>query len=249
MPQNERTQNVLRWPLRRTFTASELQRAGADEAAELLQRDRALADAEAKIVQRDRRLIEQSHRFANSLQILSSALRSDSRRVVDKDAKAVFDAAATRAFAFARLHRQLAEHEADERFDLNAFLNDIASELQKSTGLRCDIDGEPVTVGGDTGFKLATAVTELVLNARKHAYNERDGGVVHIMCHRMGPNKLRLSVSDRGKGLPKNFRPETAHGIGMLLVVATAKDLNGELSVRNADGASFTLIVPIEHIS
>jgi two-component sensor histidine kinase len=241
-------QDVLRWPQRSGFTAAELQRGTTGEPAQLFERDRALADAEAKIAQRDRQLVELNHRFANSLQILVSSLRSDSRRLVDKDTKTILDVAVTRALSFGKLHRHLAEHEADERLDLYAFLNDIASDLQMSTGLRCDIDGEPVIVSGDTGFKLATAVTELVLNARKHAYNGRDGGVVCITCHKMGANQLRLSVSDRGKGLPRNFRPESAHGIGMSLVVAAAKDLNGELNIRDAGGASFTLIVPIERI-
>jgi two-component sensor histidine kinase len=239
---------VLRFPQRSRSSKKELRLALTDAETQFVQRDRALADAKAQVAQRDRRLVELSHRFANSLQILSSSLRTDSRRVLHEDAKLALDTAAMRVLAVARLHRQLAEHEADERLDLYRFLNDLASELEESTGLRCDIDGESFIVSGDMGFRLATAVTELVLNVRKHADDGKDDGRVCITCHRMGTSQLRLSVSDSGKGLPKGFNPENAHGVGMSLIVAAAKHLNGELNVRNADGACFTLIVPIEQM-
>ena len=199
----------------------------------------------ARIDQHDRRLVELNHRFANSLQALSSFLKIDRGRVVDEDAKTVLDAAAARIFAVARLHRQLAEHEKDERLDLYRFLNDLAADLEDNTELWCNVDGESIMVSGNVGFMLASTVTELVLNARKHAYDGMNGGTVNIGCHRVGSNQLRLSVSDRGKGLPKGFRPENAHGIGMSLVVATAKQLNGELNIRSRDGACFTLLIPI----
>lgn len=210
--------------------------------------DHALANAEARVALYERQLIELNHRFANTLQVISSSLKMDSRRAPHEDTKAALDAAATRVYAAARLHRQLLEHEKDQCLDLNLFLSDLASELNGSTGLRCLVEGESISVSGDMGFKLAAAVTELVLNARKHAYDGKDGGVVHITCHRVGTSQLRVSVLDNGKGLPKDFQPESAHGIGMSLIVAAAKQLNGELNVHNKDGACFTLIVPIEQM-
>ena len=247
MPHSEISRDdILQQPPRSGASANKVQRTSSGVGAEFVERDHALVDLEARVAQLHRRLVELSHRFANSLQVLSSSLKLDSKRALNDDAKAALDGAAIRVYAVARLHRQLAEHETDERLDLYRFLHDIGSELQESTGLRCDIDGESVVVSGDMGFRLATAVTELVLNARKHAYNGKDGGVVRITCHRMGTNQLRLSVSDRGRGLPENFRPEEEHGIGMSLIVAAAKQLNGQLNVRNADGTCFTLIVPVE---
>ena len=153
------------------------------------------SSAQAQLARREREVVELNHRFANTLQILSASLLSDARRMEDAEAQSAFNAASSRVMSMARLHRQLAECRSQAGVDLYRLLLELARELESSVGLSCAFYGEPMTVNADVGFGIATIVTELVLNARKHAYDSAKGG--------HGPHYISLR---RAPVAPDSFR-------------------------------------------
>ena len=142
------------------------------------------------------------------------------------------------------LHRHFYETRATHRVDFGKFLRELQPEISDSTGLKCKIEADPVEVSGEKALHLAVALNELVLNARKHAYDGEDGGRVTITCRRNGTDRLHLSVSDGGKGLPDDFAADAATGLGMTVVSSIVRQLGGELRVGNNSGACFVLVVP-----
>ena len=192
----------------------------------------------------ERRLRELNHRVANALQIASSLVQAQRCRVADPLAREALNATTARLEAVARLHRHLCPDDGADRLDLGRFIAEIAPAMEQSTGLRCELDVEPVELSSETALHLAIAVNELVLNARKHAYADRDGGVVSIGCRRQD-GRLRLTVADQGIGLPNGFDPLRNRGLGMEIVADTVRQLGGELRAENDHGARFTLLVAL----
>ena len=76
---------------------------------------------------------------------------------------------------------------------------------------------------------LGLIVTELVINALKHAFPEGRAGAIVVDCGFRGPNWV-LSVSDDGVGMPTD-RSQRHTGLGTSIVEALAKQLHAVVAV------------------
>jgi two-component sensor histidine kinase len=186
---------------------------------------------------------ELDHRLANSLQLAADFLIFAQLRVNDAEARAVLIETAERLSAVGQMHRFLALRRGPE-VDLAAFLTELGELIGESTGLVCDVNAEPIEVAAEMAQQLAIAVNELAMNAAKHAYPWGERGPLHIACRRSG-ERLRLVVADEGRGLGEPTAGPRPGGLGMAIVQAVVRQLNGHLEATNADGACFTLTVPL----
>jgi two-component sensor histidine kinase len=205
-----------------------------------------LAEARAGAVLAERQLIEFNHRLANVLQMVVTLIGRQRRRMRDdRIAQDELDSLAARVHAAAALHRYLLPPRTHGDVDLGALIEDVAVAIEGVTGLVCVVDSEPVHVPGQVAMHLATVVNELAWNAHKHAYRDAQGGVIRIVCRRDADRRLRLSVADRGCGLPADFDPHASEGFGLMIVCATARQFGGDVQVESEQGTRFTLLLNI----
>jgi two-component sensor histidine kinase len=207
-----------------------------------------LAKTRALVFQREREFVELNHRVANNLQIAATYLTLSARRLRDEDVKDAKDALAAvgaRIAAISRFHRYLYRHGAFEPVNLKDFLEDIGPDIALGAGVSCTVHAEPIGISSDMAQQLAIAVNEFAINAGKHAYGGAGDGAIDIGCWRNEDARLRLTVSDRGEGLPAGFDIAHATGIGLAIVVQIARQLGAELVATNDHGARFTLLVPV----
>jgi two-component sensor histidine kinase len=62
---------------------------------------------------------------------------------------------------------------------------------------------------------------------------------------RTDDGKINLSIGDEGEGLPVDFDPRSASGLGMRIVRAFLQQLEADISVRRLDpGTEFLVPVP-----
>jgi two-component sensor histidine kinase len=78
---------------------------------------------------------------------------------------------------------------------------------------------------------VGVILTELVLNARKHAYPDGDGPI-RIRLQLVEPNLTRISVEDDGIGLV-NGSPVQSGGLGTTIVSAMVQKLGAELRYQS----------------
>jgi two-component sensor histidine kinase len=84
-------------------------------------------------------------------------------------------------------------------------------------------------------------VTELVINALKHAFPGGRPGRIVVGYHAHGPN-WTLSVTDNGVGMPKDAA-STSPGLGTSIVAALASQLRARVHVADAHtGTTVSLI-------
>jgi two-component sensor histidine kinase len=186
---------------------------------------------------------ELDHRLANSLQLAADFLIFAQLRVTDAQARTVLIETADRLSAVGQMHRFLAVRRGPQ-VDLAAFLTELGELIAESTGLVCDVDAEPVELSGEIAQHLAIAVNELAMNAAKHAYPWGQRGPLHIAC-RLSGRGLRLIVADEGRGLGETLAGRRPGGLGMAIVQAVARQLNGLFEAASDNGARFTLTVPL----
>ena len=104
--------------------------------------------------------------------------------------------------------------------------------IEDSTRISIRTVVDNTTVSSDTSVSLGLIVTELVINALKHAFTDEKSGEIVVEFASHGPN-WSLSVRDNGIGMP--IHPETAKsGLGTSIVEALANQLNAEVIVSDA---------------
>lgn len=76
--------------------------------------------------------------------------------------------------------------------------------IRDHTKLSLDIDIDGSVTSADESVSLGLIVTELVINALKHAFPNDRSGTIKVGYHSEGPN-WTLSVVDNGVGMPKEI--------------------------------------------
>jgi two-component sensor histidine kinase len=178
---------------------------------------------------------ELQHRVANSLQIIASVLMQTARRAPLTETKSYLYDAHNRVMSVATLQRQLAASSLGD-VELRAYFSDLcesigASMIPDREKLKLSVKSDPGSASADVSVSLGLIVTELVINALKHAFPDGRGGQILVGYETQGGD-WTLSVKDDGVGMPTGGVPAKA-GLGTSIVQALAKQLGAEVTVAD----------------
>jgi two-component sensor histidine kinase len=172
-------------------------------------------------------LQEVRHRVANSLQIIASVLLQNARRTPSDETRGHLKDAHHRVMSVAALERQLAGT-GDGGVELHTYFTNLcdsiaASMIADTEQLSLVVIGFGGEVEGRVSVSLGLIVTELVINALKHAFPGGRRGKITVDCDFRTPNWV-LSVTDNGVGMPSDLS-QVPPGLGTSIVQALAKQL------------------------
>jgi two-component sensor histidine kinase len=178
-------------------------------------------------------LQELHHRVANSLQIIASVLLQSARKVQSEETRLHLHDAHHRVMSVAALQQQLAASKLGDvelRPYFTALCESIGASMISDHGqLTLRVRADDSTTTADTSVSMGLIVTELVINALKHAFPDDRKGDITVDYHSRGPN-WNLSVNDNGVGMPAD--PSSAKaGLGTGIVQALAMQLGGKVIV------------------
>jgi two-component sensor histidine kinase len=189
-------------------------------------------------------LQELHHRIANSLQIIAAVLLQSARRVNSEETRSHLFDAHSRVMSVAALQQQLAEAKVGD-FQLRSYLTDLcksigASMISDPDQLSLKVRADDSVVDADVSVKLGLIVTELVINALKHAFPGHRRGEILVVYEAEG-SAWTLSVSDDGVGMPDDL-DRIKPGLGTTIVEALAKQLNARIDIAaSSSGTSVSV--------
>lgn len=193
-------------------------------------------------------LKEMNHRIKNSLSIVSSMLRLQSKDSGSATVTAQLEAAAHRVHAVARAHERLYQSEDVEHLDVGRYIEQVCSDVDDSVA-HCEIlvkAQHNVMIATDRAIPLALMVNELITNAAKHAYAVQTGCKIWVDMVREG-DAMRVSVRDEGIGLPQGFDLAKTKGLGMRLIRAFLQQLEATIAINaTSPGTEFVMVIPLE---
>jgi two-component system, sensor histidine kinase PdtaS len=178
-------------------------------------------------------LREVQHRIANSLQIIASVLLQSARRVQSEETRGHLKDAHSRVMSIASVQQQLARS-TEGNVELRPYFIQLCASLGASMiedpgrlAIRVAVDES--VVNSDESISLGLIVTELVINALKHAFPDARRGEINVQYQARGAN-WTLSVGDNGIGMSSH--PEIAKpGLGTSIVEALASQLEAEVRI------------------
>jgi two-component sensor histidine kinase len=177
-------------------------------------------------------LREVNHRVGNSLQIIASLLHLQGSAEASSDVKQALEAARNRVMAVAQVHRRLYTSDDVKSVALDEYLKALAEDLRDSsdadTTIILSLDTEPIEVQPDRAVAAGIIVTELVLNALKHAY-PTGKGPIRVGLRADGALRTCLSVEDDGVGRDVSGGA-IRKGLGQMIVKTMANKLDAEWS-------------------
>jgi len=178
-------------------------------------------------------LQEIQHRVANSLQIIASVLLQNAKKVTSEESRLHLRDAHQRVMSVAAVQRQLAASSISDVM-LKPYLAQLcqsigASMIEDHDLVSIQVNGDGSTTTGEVSVSLGLIVTELVINALKHAFPTGRAGVVTVDYHSEHEG-WALSVCDDGIGMPAS--PDDAKaGLGTAIVQALAVQLSATITV------------------
>lgn len=190
-------------------------------------------------------LQELQHRVANSLQIIASVLMQGARKVRSERARGHLRDAHNRVMSIATLQRQLAASRLGD-VALREYFTDLcatigASMITDRNQLTLTVSVDDSVTTADNSASLGLIVTELVINALKHAFPGHRKGKI-LVDYRSDGTTWTLSVRDTGVGFPKD-KASAKPGLGTGIVEALAKQLGASVLTEPAKPGTLVSVV------
>jgi PAS domain S-box-containing protein len=191
-------------------------------------------------------LQEIHHRVKNNLQVISSLMNMQLRRIKHQPSREALQECQTRVQAIALIHGMLYQSRDYSSIPFSEYARSLAANVFNAAGVTPDAISmelaiEDVRLGVDKAIPCGLILTELISNALKHAFPNGRHGVVRVELRRIEPGKLLLAVTDNGIGLPPDIDVKTSHSLGLHLVCSLAEQLGAEFEMAREKDTSFQL--------
>jgi chemotaxis protein methyltransferase CheR len=209
--------------------------------------------AEREIVnllqQQETLLQEMQHRVANSLQIIAGILSLKARTVNSEETRLHLEDAHQRVMSVAAVQQQLLASGHGGSIEVGPYLVRLCETLAASLTddnrpVALQVQAEDGTTSSAAAVSIGLIVTELVINAFKHAFvGDRAVGRL-VVAYEAADTGWRLAVSDNGIGKEKVHlgSSRTTSGLGTIIVEALAKQLGARVdTVTNPQGTTVSI--------
>jgi len=190
-------------------------------------------------------LQELHHRVANSLQIIAAVLLQSARRVKSEETRGHLYDAHNRVMSVATVQQQLAASRLGD-VQLRPYFTELcqslgASMIRHRDKLSLGVEADDSVTDADVSVSLGLIVTELVINALKHAFPGHRAGKIMVGYASKGRH-WTLSVSDDGVGMPTDAA-SAKPGLGTSIIEALSRQLDARVEIADAHpGTSVSII-------
>ncbi|WP_424358991.1 histidine kinase N-terminal 7TM domain-containing protein [Methanocella sp. MCL-LM] len=208
-----------------------------------------LADEQLKTSLREKEALlkEVHHRVKNNLQIITSLLNLQSSGMEDPKYIDLIRDSQNRIKSMALVHEYLYKSESLSNISTPEYLKSLTGNLARSYShasgsvtLCTKIDDIPLDI--DKAVPVGIIVTELVSNAFKYAFPDGRKGEIWVVLRRE-EDKIVLTISDNGVGLPQGFDIQKTSTLGLQLVGMLTQQLEGTLEIERAGKTLFRITI------
>ncbi|MET4209426.1 sensor histidine kinase [Bradyrhizobium sp. LA2.1] len=188
-------------------------------------------------------LRESHHRMKNTLTLLGASVRRDFSRPGTRDMSGAVDRFEQRIVAFGRLYQLLSDSDSLTAVSVEAFFENLCEALSEAVlepaGIRCEAAIESGALPASQCHRLALMLTELVTNAAKHAFPNRNDALIRIeMANRDGA--WLCTVADNGIGATGPLQ-----GTGSRILEGLARSIDARLQGEASQGGTrVTIVMP-----
>ncbi len=195
--------------------------------------------------EKDLLLKEMHHRIKNNLSILISLLRMQSRESDNKEVEQHLTEAQNRIFSMVKIHEQLYQTGNYLKVNLALYLEQLIQEFESSVESENQVKFTrnlgKIEVQTSTAINLGLIAIEILNNAIKHAFIEKNPSDEIKIDLVKSVNNITLTIADNGQGFD-NSEDHKSQSIGMSIVEDLVQQIDGKLKIEsNYKGTSVSI--------
>jgi len=195
------------------------------------------------LIEKETLLKEIHHRVKNNLQIIISLINLQAQKAEDKE---LLKETTNRIRAIARVHEKFYQSEDLASINLKEYIKDIISELKatyKLPRIKFNIQIQDIKLTINQAIPCGLIINETLTNSMKHAFPDREGTIT-VKAYK-SRDSINLIMEDDGIGFPEGFKPEECETMGMRLIYALTRQIDGEIKIKGEKGVKIELKIPI----
>jgi PAS domain S-box-containing protein len=191
-------------------------------------------------------LQEIHHRVKNNLQVISSLISMQMRKLEPGPSRLGFEECQRRVRAIALIHEKLYQSKDYARIPFAEYVRSLAGDVFAATEvslseITLELSVEDVSLAVDQAIPCGLILNELITNALKHAFPNCRPGTVYVELGKTEAGLLAMRVRDDGVGMPMDLDICEADSLGLKLVCTLAEQLDAQLHVTRKAGTSIAL--------
>ena len=204
-----------------------------------------IKELEASLNEKISLLKEVYHRVKNNFQVIISLINLQIESIDNPLAKKILIESNTRIKAMVLVHEMLYQSANLAEIEMQAYINDLLRYPIDAYSINDDqiklvVHVDPIFLPLDEAILCGLIINELITNAIKYAFPLGKKGQITVSLKSLN-HTVKISVSDNGIGLSDSFNIDSNKTLGMRLIINLAKQLGGDLVVKNDHGACFTI--------
>jgi PAS domain S-box-containing protein len=190
-------------------------------------------------------LKEVHHRVKNNMQVITSILNLQSAYITDEAALQMLKESQERIKSMSLVHESLYQSKFLSEVNFSEYVTNICKNLYHSYlrpqgGISLDFDLDDLYLNLDTSIPCGLILNELMSNAMKYAFIGREEGEIKVGM-KINQDRLVMTVTDDGVGLPIGFVVEESDSLGLQLVSTLVMQIGGDLSIQKRNPTRFTI--------
>ena len=146
----------------------------------------------------------------------------------------------------ALIHEKLYQSEDLARINCADYIHNLTSHLYRSyqvspRNIKLQVNVDKISLSLDAALPCGLIINELVSNALKYAFPDKQSGKIDINLNLDEQNHYILMVSDNGVGLPPNINWKNTQSLGLRLVRTLSQQLGAKVELDRSHGTMFYL--------
>ncbi len=209
-----------------------------------------LKEAENKVrsslVEKDVMLAEIHHRVKNNLAVITGLLELQILQNKDDAIKNALLDSQMRIQSIALVHEKLYASDSLAFIDYGNYIEELSNSIKNSypgiwDKIHVHLKVNDISLNVNQAIPCSLILNEIINNAFKHAFTDKDGGTIEIKAEETDDN-ITLIISDNGVGFDFD-EISTADFLGITLIETLADQLKGNylFSTNEGGGTMFTL--------
>ena len=202
-------------------------------------------DLSKTLEQKQMLLSELQHRVKNNLQHVISILEIQKESADYNNIDELIRSNQNRIHSIALLHKKLNVSDNVSDVDLKRYITEL-SELVKDSydnhkkkihlNIKCEVE----TISIEKALPIGLIITELVSNSMKHAFKNRNIGIIHIELTKDKDSGQNIFYyADNGDGF--DFNKSNEKGLGQEIIKGLIDQLDGTVTAKSDNGFELTV--------
>ncbi|WP_290878252.1 histidine kinase dimerization/phosphoacceptor domain -containing protein [Gracilimonas sp.] len=222
----------------KSFTDSDLQvlESLALHVSTAIERSRKYEEMVRKLEDREVEISEIHHRLKNNLSTICALLEFDLSDLKDPKSRRALASTNSRLKSVAEAHSLLYEQKQMASVELSEYLRSVIQNVERifeepEKDINVQVRFDTIELDANRAMLCGLMVNELLINAYKHAFVDRDTGEIVVNLKKTPNNKIAVIVTDNGIGIgPTGDSEESLKPNGHFILRALSKKLKADLS-------------------